>query len=170
MYIRFTDMEKWCSDCEKWLLHNRFHKGSYSASGLATYCKDCAKLRNKIGQAKHYKKYKDKVLAKNAEWKKNNLEKFKSRPSAKPNYRRVYRLQKLYSLSTEEYKKRFEVQKGLCAIKGCGKKIQAVDHNHKTGAVRDLLCNCCNWALGSFRDSPFLCRNAADYLEKHEVK
>jgi hypothetical protein len=42
-----------------------------------------------------------------------------------------------------------------------------IDHDHKTGRVRALLCNTCNIGLGSFRDNAGLLRSAADYIEHH---
>ncbi|MGK2948022.1 MAG: endonuclease domain-containing protein, partial [Acidimicrobiales bacterium] len=39
-----------------------------------------------------------------------------------------------------------------------------VDHDHRTGAVRGLLCGPCNRAIGLLRDSPVVCRLAAEYL------
>lgn len=43
----------------------------------------------------------------------------------------------------------------------------AVDHDHKTGKVRKLLCHNCNRALGLFKDNPELMRKAAIYVEDH---
>jgi len=43
----------------------------------------------------------------------------------------------------------------------------AVDHDHKTGKVRKLLCHNCNRALGLFKDNPALMRKAASYVEDH---
>lgn len=39
-------------------------------------------------------------------------------------------------------------------------------NNHKTKAVRGLLCDLCNRGLGMFRDSITNLINAADYLRK----
>jgi len=61
------------------------------------------------------------------------------------------RLKKL-GLSLEDFETMWLVQNGLCAI--CQKPLKrtqhgyGVDHNHKTGKVRGLLCNGCNTGLG----------------------
>lgn len=44
-----------------------------------------------------------------------------------------------------------------------------IDHCHKTGKVRGLLCNGCNIALGLFRDSHEVAFLAAVYLKAHNV-
>ncbi|MDK0525025.1 endonuclease VII domain-containing protein [Streptomyces sp. ML-6] len=73
-----------------------------------------------------------------------------------------------YGLTMEEYLARVEKQGGRCAV--CGEKSDRrlhVDHNHRTGAVRDLLCEWCNHAIGKARDDPARLRAMADYLERH---
>ena len=42
----------------------------------------------------------------------------------------------------------------------------AVDHDHETGQVRDLLCHNCNRALGLFQDSIETVEAALNYLKK----
>lgn len=81
-----------------------------------------------------------------------------------------------FSLTPEDYSALLQKQDGVCYI--CKKpetKITkgvlcrlAVDHNHKTGRVRGLLCDKCNRGLGYFKDSPTLLRVAADYLERKD--
>jgi hypothetical protein len=50
-----------------------------------------------------------------------------------------------------------------CVICGNEGKL-VVDHDHKTGHVRGMLCNHCNRGLGHFRDDPTLLEFAAQYL------
>ncbi len=60
---------------------------------------------------------------------------------------------------------RLALQNGACAI--CKKKRKrwlCVDHCHRTGKIRGLLCTSCNAALGSFEDDPHTTQVAADYL------
>lgn len=78
------------------------------------------------------------------------------------------RIQDTYGLEPGEYDKLFEAQGGKCAICGGTRRQRlSVDHCHKTGQVRGLLCRMCNGRLlTSVRDNPNTLRNAADYLER----
>ena len=61
-------------------------------------------------------------------------------------------LKRRFGISLEEYNKLFEKQQGYCAI--CKthqkdlKKALSVDHDHRTGKVKGLLCSTCNYNLG----------------------
>lgn len=80
----------------------------------------------------------------------------------------AYNRQYLYGLTPEQYAALLEKQDNRCAI--CrtdtpgGKGGWHVDHDHKTGAVRGLLCNDCNNGLGRFLDDPARLRAAIEYL------
>lgn len=78
------------------------------------------------------------------------------------------RLRRQYAITEETYQRIFEKQDGRCAICRCQQHYQrlAVDHDHKTGMVRGLLCTNCNRGLGRFFDSDVRLRNAAAYIEK----
>ncbi len=84
--------------------------------------------------------------------------------------RRDVRLQKKFGIAHIEYEVMLRAQGGLCAIcknKQKGKRL-AVDHNHRTGAVRALLCNNCNAALGFIKDCPKIALSLAEYLMVHD--
>ncbi len=63
----------------------------------------------------------------------------------------------------------FEAQGGrceICKISFFEVRRYVIDHCHQTGVVRALLCDSCNTALGKFKDSPALLREAAAYVER----
>ena len=69
-----------------------------------------------------------------------------------------------YGLWSSNYEALLESQGGVCAI--CGEPPTVVDHDHKTGKVRGLLCSGCNLALGHMKDNAGALRAAADYLDR----
>ncbi len=85
--------------------------------------------------------------------------------------RRMYQRLRRYGLTYQEYRALMERQGGVCALcrqewRGWGGRTGLhVDHCHRTGRVRGLLCGDCNTALGRFGDDPVLLRRAAEYLE-----
>src|SRR5208337_1018801 len=81
---------------------------------------------------------------------------------------RASRYRLLYNITIEEYDKILDFQKGRCFI--CEKKPAegrmrlAVDHCHKSGLIRGLLCWHCNRAIGTFRDDQWRIAMAFVYL------
>lgn len=75
-------------------------------------------------------------------------------------------LQATYGITIEDYDALLKDAGGACWICGGGtsKRHFAVDHDHKTGEVRGVLCATCNKTLGKFRDNPERFDKAADYL------
>lgn len=73
-----------------------------------------------------------------------------------------------FGITDEEYNALLRAQGGVCAICGNAPRKQRfpVDHNHKTGMIRGLLCMWCNHRLlGGARDSVQVLRSAVSYLE-----
>lgn len=79
-----------------------------------------------------------------------------------------YNLRKNYGISVEEFDALAESQNNMCAICGVGiphgRGNWHVDHDHKTGKIRGLLCHHCNVGLGYFKDSMDNLNNAILYL------
>lgn len=78
-----------------------------------------------------------------------------------------YRLKTQYGLSVEDFEKRLVAQDGKCLI--CQEPFTedsppVVDHDHKTGAIRGLLCNNHNFLLGLAGDDVDVLVRAIQYL------
>ncbi|MBH1939046.1 endonuclease VII domain-containing protein [Streptomyces sp. AV19] len=81
-----------------------------------------------------------------------------------------------YGITPDDYLLLLKQQGGVCAICSedepnehgrTGTKFRlAVDHCHRTGRVRGLLCQKCNRAIGLLKDNADLLRKAIDYLER----
>ena len=80
------------------------------------------------------------------------------------------RLRTKYNLSLEEYRDLVDAQDGRCAVcrtdqPGGRWGTLVVDHDHDTGAVRGLLCNNCNIAVGLMPE-PHRLIAAAAYMDR----
>lgn len=84
------------------------------------------------------------------------------------------KIKSTYGLSAEQYLGMLDSQKSKCAI--CFKEISGevntkelkavVDHNHKSGIVRGILCLHCNSIVGYSREDRGVLLAAIDYLKK----
>lgn len=120
--------------------------------------------RNKekiLKQAKEYRDtHKEERLKYNQEWVKKNNKQYRTK-----------QLQYKYGITIEDYDALREEQDFCCAI--CAKhelefkKSLCVDHDHKTGAVRQLLCQNCNTALGLLEEDKGIVYSLLAYIEKH---
>ena len=77
-----------------------------------------------------------------------------------------------YGMSEMDYQRLLKIQNFECAIcksitPGQNRDHFCVDHDHKTGRVRGLLCDTCNKGLGFFKDDIELCKNSVEYLYKY---
>ncbi len=144
-------MKRICSSCKKEkVLKQDFYKQppcrSTHSGGYLTKCKECTLAYNRKISSK--KKNKESIWAN--------------------------KLQYRYGISVEEYNLLLKKQEGCCAI--CKTKDPStkrkntnkfhVDHCHKTGRVRGLLCNSCNTAIGYLEDDPEIVLAAFNYLRR----
>jgi hypothetical protein len=72
-------------------------------------------------------------------------------------------LRRTYAMTEADAAEMLAHQGGLCAICQSAPAIH-IDHDHRTGAVRGMLCFRCNAALGQLGDSPDVLVRAARYL------
>ena len=89
---------------------------------------------------------------------------------------RHYGYMRYYDITAEDFARMFSKQDGKCAIchqpetsvdKNGNVKILSVDHCHKSGKVRELLCYSCNSMLGQARDKIETLEAGIAYLKKH---
>ena len=119
----------------------KYHTAKYEVYN--PYCKPCHKIKNK-------------------EYDEGHPEKAKLR-------RRRASLRFNHKLSLEDYEEMLNSQNFVCAI--CGESEitnhpLVVDHCHKTGTIRGLLCHNCNRAIGLLKDKITNLNNAITYLTK----
>lgn len=129
---------KLCGKCHEHKPLQDYHKKCDTKDGLTNHCKACRVA-------------------------------FTASPSRIKSHRASY-LKRLYGISLERYDAMFALQEGRCAI--ChepppeGKPLY-VDHDHKSGVVRALLCMNCNVVLGHAFESSEILHRCAEYLTAH---
>jgi len=132
---------KKCSKCKLIKPLTEFTKSKFEKLGVHHYCKYC-----------HSQQRKDTY----------NYNKSKSA-----------NIMRKYKLSLDDVKKMSDSQYNKCKI--CNIKYENVskhnglyiDHCHKSGKVRGLLCAKCNRLLGVWDDNIEILQSAIDYLKKH---
>ena len=135
---------KTCKNCNQTKPTTDFYSNRAKKDNLSTYCKDCH-------------------LSRNNQWAKEN-------PKDKADARRRWHLKDKYNLTPEDYEAMLKAQDYSCAI--CGTDTPgsarhfAVDHSHRTGKVRGLLCDGCNTSLGHFKDDINILETAIAYLKR----
>lgn len=168
---------KQCTKCNRDKPLDEFHKDRTRRDGHAGQCKACKRAyRNS-----RYRKDRSRELSQQRRYRSTHKEKIaagqKRRRQQRPGrVRRISRsstLKQRYGITAQDYNRMLASQNGVCAVCGNpetrkkrGGTIRlAVDHCHKTGKVRGLLCSRCNLSIGRFEDDPELLEKAAAYLK-----
>lgn len=130
--------------CEQIKSYEEFYKRNNRKLGVHSRCKVCIKA--------NFKKY------------------IANRSPSKPKTQSQYKDSNLrrYGLNLEKFNAMLEKQGGSCKVcygPSMGKGTYHVDHDHKTGKVRGLLCHKCNVALGMVQDSKSHLLALINYLE-----
>lgn len=135
-------MQKPCSLCQMIKNELEFWIDRSTKTGLSSACRGCSNQR----QREQYK---------------NSGNKTKSHG---------YNIQAVYGISELGYQTLFTDQEGRCAICGVHQsripRRLHVDHDHRTGKVRGLLCGKCNSGIGLLKDEVSILQAAIQYLTK----
>lgn len=161
-----------CRTCETAKSLTEYHKNPQNKSGLEHRCKQC---RADLARARYFKDV-DKSRARQKE----NQARHRERRSL---YRQNSYAKQRYGVSGAELAERAErlrqEQNGRCAVcrkkgdvlglvkkAGVKERRLVMDHDHKTGLLRDLLCDHCNKALGNVFEDPQIIEALLMYVRK----
>ncbi|WP_337191919.1 endonuclease VII domain-containing protein [Streptomyces sp. HUCO-GS316] len=172
---------KRCSRCRESKPRAAFARNKSARHGLQAYCRECWAEYHQARQLARGKNVRPRVqtaegrkfcrgcgeIKPHSEWHRNATASDGLSTSCKAcrsSKSRAGHLKRNYGLTEAERDELIASQGGVCCI--CLSAPAAhVDHCHKTGRVRGVLCFSCNAALGQFKDRPDAIRRAAAYVE-----
>ena len=149
-------------------------------------CNNRTYLRNRETRLKDAFEYreqnKEKLMLWQRDYRKENIETIKKNEEAgnkKRGYtKRFHEVLRARNLTKEQFDKMVKTQKNKCAIcrehetckdsKRPGIRRLSIDHCHKTGKTRGLLCQKCNIFIAYAKESYEILANAISYLRQHE--
>ncbi|MFF5145742.1 endonuclease VII domain-containing protein [Streptomyces sp. NPDC013157] len=175
------DGVKRCVRCGEVKPHAAFARKRSNLDGLQHHCRDCSSDYHRASQVSLGRKVRPKVDVPEghklclkcgevkpwSEWHRNATasDGLSTRcKECRAAEGRAGHLKRNYNLTEAERDALIAAQYGLCAICLDAPPVH-VDHCHKTGRVRGVLCFNCNSAIGKLRDKPDAARRAAAYLE-----
>ena len=185
---------KLCPQCGRTLPVEEFHSNVRRSDGLAYYCKRCAAQRSEASRRKRgvrERRQSSSPVPDGSKWCPDcdaikPLDQFARTRRTKSGYHsyclpchaargletknrlyggnREYHLRHRYGIDQAGFDALLAGQGGVCAICGAANP-EHVDHDHRTGSVRGILCFNCNGGLGQFRDNPLFLAGAIEYLK-----
>lgn len=137
--------ERVCSDCKQTKTLDEMYRRTRAANPSGR-CKPCARER----RAREYRE-------------KGGIDQARKQNLAR------------YGLTLRDYERMVAEQDGLCAIcKRAERRMMhgkvaalSVDHDHRTGVVRQLLCSTCNFVIGHLENNPVDPHLLVAYLDRH---
>ncbi|MGO4748250.1 endonuclease VII domain-containing protein [Streptomyces sp. 2MCAF27] len=175
-----------CSRCKQHKPRAAFARNKSMRDGLQAYCRECAAAYHQQRQVAKGRNIRPRVDVPSGhkycrtcgeikpynEWHRNATasDGLATRCKAcKAVQGRRGHLKRQYGITEAERNEMVASQMGLCVI--CLKAPAVhVDHCHKTGKVRGVLCFNCNSAIGKLGDDPDIGRRAVAYLEGNAWK
>lgn len=80
------------------------------------------------------------------------------------------RLKHAYNLTVAQFEQMCARGCHICGVKTNLRRRFNVDHDHRTGRVRGVLCDRCNLVLGKIQDSPELLAKMINYLMEAQAQ
>lgn len=159
---------KWCNQCKRLRPMGEFDRLARSVDGHANCCKSCKKAESAARRQRQMAEDPELLLQRDRDRAKKWRD---ARKGSESLFRREKNQDLLrdYGITLAQFESMLASQRYRCAI--CltllhGRRAAHVDHDHKTGRVRGILCTHCNRGIGCLRDDPAALRRAARYLER----
>ena len=152
-----------CSNCSLKKQINEFYKQDTCKFGIRPECKDCTCKKRKERHKNLSKERKMEIKKQMSEYSKEYIKTEHGQKTRKNNHRK-YHLQSTYGITIEIYDNLCKNQNNKCLICKREEKLY-IDHDHKTGQIRGLLCNNCNTGIGQFKESIDNLESAIKYLK-----
>ena len=170
-----SDAAKYARDPEKAKAYRKEHQPEATTRAYLRYWADPIKARAAAAERRARNPLTPEQRARGAAqskaWYANNKERALANKAAYADRARDLRFQREFGITLDTYRSMLKAQGGTCAI--CKtpplKKWLSVDHCHDTGAVRGLLCQPCNIAIGWLKHSTTLLESAKDYIRPPEL-
>ena len=113
------------------------------------------KLRKREYNKKYREANKDKIKEQQKEYYEANKDKIKEKIACKK-----------YNITPRQHQKLMAINECQICFKHIEGRDKNIDHCHKTGEIRGVLCSHCNTSLGGFNDDLTIINKAIQYLEK----
>jgi hypothetical protein len=135
--MKVPDGMKYCPRCKEVLAVDAFVRNRSEPTGIGAYCRPCQNAKAAESIARNH----------------GNT--------------RHYHLKRRYGIGADEVLQMLRDQLWRCPVCVCQLSLKTahVDHDHRTGQIRAVLCFNCNGGLGQFKDDPESLRRAAEYVE-----
>jgi hypothetical protein len=160
---------KRCKVCAELKPLDDFYRAAGMRDGYRSDCKSC----NLATRAAKYRGNPRPAIERALQWQRDNPERHqaKQREYAESGKKKIAdrksHLKRTYGLTLEDFDAMLAAQGGGCAI--CGKpNVDHIDHDHRSGRVRGILCFGCNVAIGQMDDDPDRLITAMAYLARDD--
>ncbi len=157
---------KVCSKCKNVKNEDQFRKDPRYAKGLFCWCWECSRAYSRspkklaLDRARRKEQFADPAF-RAAYNEKQRLE-YLTPKGKRRRKNEMYR--RKYGITLEFFESEEKKQKGCCKL--CGRKRRlVVDHDHKTGRYRGIICGLCNVALGRIESVPNFISKIQEYLK-----
>jgi hypothetical protein len=157
-----NSLDEWqvCNTCKESTSLSDYSTDRSQKNGKARRCRACTAVATQAFRDRNRDRVRQEANARALEWRKTDAY-------------HDQRIRRMYGITLEQYRAEVRSTGGKCPI--CRMvdlpatrpaKHAHIDHCHRTGKFRGVICAKCNWSLGNNNDSAARLVSAARYLTK----